>query len=126
MNTVHTGEDFTFIAELKPEGEGTLLVADIIGVLIYLINPSGRVFKKYSLISQSGFGDVTLTQNGNQVDATIYVERADTQNAEVGQYKAEVKIRTEDMNFTDDQFHTIATEKEAFYMEPAKLRAQSL
>lgn len=126
MEVRHTGQDFKIHVTIQPEEGGSITVADLQGLLIYVIHKTGKILKKYSQNSLTGFGDITLTQEGNNVLAEINVESDDSVSGEIGEYNVEVKLQTEDQSFSDNNLHTIQLAESVFFLSPAHSRNQAL
>lgn len=126
METRHTGQDFQVNVTVKAQEGGSISVADLQGLLIYIIHDKGKILKKFSQNTLTGFGAITLEQSGDDVLCKVQIERSDTIDADLGIYHVEVKIQTEDEAFTDDQLHTIAIKEEIFLLEKAHSRSQAL
>jgi len=121
----HTGQDFPLNVILKPQSGGAINVADIQGVLIYLIHEKGKILKRYSVNQIPEFGSISLEQSADDVLCEVKVDRSESINADLGIYHLEVKIQTEDDSFTLDQLHTIAIVEEVFMLEKAHSRSQN-
>lgn len=108
---IYKGDDKTIRLSITENGVAYDLTA-VQGYIIYLYYAKGnKILKKYSKNVIEGFDTLSeVDAAGGVVD--IYLQKADTKEAAIGDIDLEVKIQTENLEFDENTFHTITREVE--------------
>lgn len=105
---IYKGEDKVIRLTISQDGT-PLDLSEFNGILVILYSKAtDREIAKFSLNEREGYDEIALIDAGADGVLEINLQADDTRYAENGDVDAEIKVQQEDLDFSNDTFHTIS------------------
>ncbi len=105
---LYKGGDYLVRLTVTNESDGSAIdLTDYNDIIVILYNKeSKKIISKYRLVATEGYGEVVVEDAVAGI-LNVQFENPDTKNAETGNVDAEIMVQIENVDYPEDEFHTI-------------------